>query len=361
MNERPGTPFSLEIAPRLPAAIARLDDLANNLWFSWDRPTRALFARLDAQLWDALGHNPRALLKNIDQKRLEEAARDPVYLQAFDRTLANFDAYRSRLPDPQRRPRQGRPGGVLLRRVRLPREPADLLGRPRDPRRGPLQDGERHGAALRGHGAALSPGLLPPGARQRGRAARQLLRQRFRRPADQGVNGPDGKPLEVTVEFGEHDVLCKVWQAQVGRITLYLLDTDHEKNRPEHRATAHRLYGGDRNTRIQQEIVLGMGGVRALAALGLKPTVWHINEGHAAFLVLERLRGLMRDGVERDTALEAVASNTIFTTHTAVGAGHDHFTPEKMERYFIATPGTWGCRASSSWHSAARPRRRTST
>ena len=98
MTERPGTPFSLEIHPRLPAAIARLEDLANNLWFSWDRPTRSLFARLDAPLWDAIGHNPKALLKNIDQARLEEAARDPVYLQAFDRTLANFDAYRSRLP-----------------------------------------------------------------------------------------------------------------------------------------------------------------------------------------------------------------------------------------------------------------------
>jgi len=143
-----------------------------------------------------------------------------------------------------------------------------------------------------------------------------------------------GQPLEVKVEFGEHDVYCKVWKARVGRIDLYLLDTDHEKNRPEDRATAHRLYGGDRNTRIQQEIVLGMGGFRALEALGIKPTAWHMNEGHAAFLVLERMRALMKQGLDVESALEAVASNTVFTTHTAVAAGHDHFQPEKMERYF---------------------------
>jgi starch phosphorylase len=125
-----------------------------------------------------------------------------------------------------------------------------------------------------------------------------------------------------------------VWQARVGRISLYLLDTDHERNRPEDRATAYRLYGGDRDTRIQQEIVLGMGGFRALEALGIKPTVYHMNEGHAAFLVLERMRSLMREGLDLDGAIEAVSANMIFTTHTAVAAGHDHFTFEKMDRYF---------------------------
>jgi len=144
----------------------------------------------------------------------------------------------------------------------------------------------------------------------------------------------DGKPLEVSVEFGEHDVHVKVWRAQVGRVTLYLLDTDLESNKPEDRATAHRLYGGDRNTRIQQEIVLGMGGARALAALGIEPTAWHINEGHAAFLILERVRMLVKKGMDFPAALEAVAANTVFTTHTAVAAGHDHFAPEKVDRYF---------------------------
>jgi starch phosphorylase len=136
------------------------------------------------------------------------------------------------------------------------------------------------------------------------------------------------------VEFGDRDVHAKVWKARIGRVMLYLLDVDLESNRPEDRATAHRLYGGDRATRIQQEIVLGVGGVRALRALGLKPTAWHINEGHAAFLVLERMRGLVKEGLDLTAALEAVAANTVFTTHTAVAAGHDHFSPDMMRRYF---------------------------
>ena len=144
----------------------------------------------------------------------------------------------------------------------------------------------------------------------------------------------DGKPLEISVEFGDHDVHVKVWHAQIGRVNLYLLDTDLESNKPEDRATAFRLYGGDRNTRIQQEIVLGMGGARALAAMGITPTAWHMNEGHAAFLIIERMRVLMREGLDLPAALEAVAANGVFTTHTAVAAGHDHFSPETMSRYF---------------------------
>ena len=127
------------------------------------------------------------------------------------------------------------------------------------------------------------------------------------------------------------DVDDPVWQARVGHVTLFLLDTDVSPNRAADRHITYRLYGGDRNTRLEQEIVLGVGGVRALAAMGLKPTVWHMNEGHAAFLVLERLRTIMRTGVDLDSALEAVASDTVFTTHTAVEAGHDRFSRETIE------------------------------
>jgi glycogen phosphorylase len=148
------------------------------------------------------------------------------------------------------------------------------------------------------------------------------------------VKLPDGNELQVSVEFGDRSVHVKVWQAKVGRVVLYLLDTDLPDNRPEERATAHRLYGGDKDTRIKQEIVLGIGGVRALAAMGIKPTVWHINEGHAAFLIVERTRGLIHDGIEPAAAFEAVAANTIFTTHTAVAAGHDHFPEEMVVGYF---------------------------
>jgi starch phosphorylase len=335
MEQRPGTAFPLEVTPRVPPELGRLEELANNLWFSWDRPTRALFARLDPILWEAVGHNPKALLKGVDQRRLDEAARDPVYLHDFDRTLATYDAYHGRAPTLD---------------MEVPLEKGDLIayfcaefGFHESL---PIYSGGL-GILAGDHCKSASDMALPfvaVGLLYRQGYFQQTIDTEGRQHAAYYDNDfgdlpiteveRDGKPLEVSVEFGEHDVHCKIWQAQVGRVTLYLMDTDLESNRAEDRATAHRLYGGDRNTRIQQEIVLGMGGVRALQALGIKPSVWHINEGHAAFLVLERMRGLVKEGLDLASALEAVAANTIFTTHTAVAAGHDHFTPETIARYF---------------------------
>src|SRR5687767_9285086 len=333
--ERPGTPFPLEIHPRLPASLARLEELANNLWFSWDRQTRGLFARLDPQLWDAIGHSPKLLLKNVDQRKLDAAAGDRTYLHDFERAVATYDAYHA--------PRPARNGGALGEGDLVAYFCAEFGFHESLP----IYSGGL--GILAGDHCKTASDLAIPFV-----AVGLLYRQGYFHQTIDGegvqhahyydsdfgdlpitpVRNPDGSMLEVKVEFGEHDVVCKVWHVRVGRMSLYLLDADHEKNRPEDRATAHRLYGGDRNTRIQQEIVLGMGGYRALQALGIKPTVWHMNEGHAAFLVLERMRALMKQGMDRDSALEAVASNTIFTTHTAVAAGHDHFATEKMERYF---------------------------
>ncbi len=336
MPSRPGTAFPLEVNPRLPAELARLEELSNNLWFSWNRPARALFARLDSKIWEAVDHSPKALLQGVGQLRLEEAARDPVFLHDLDRTLATYDAYHGRLPSQD--------GEVALGKDELVAYFCAEFGFHESL---PIYSGGL-GILAGDHCKTASDMALPfvaVGLLYRQGYFQQTIDAEGTQHAhyfdnDFGdlpitpVLDKAGKPLEVKVEFGEHDVFCKIWHARVGRITLYLLDTDHEHNRPEDRATAHRLYGGDRNTRIQQEIVLGMGGFRALQALGIKPTAWHMNEGHAAFLVLERMRALVKEGLDLDTALEAVASNTIFTTHTAVAAGHDHFAPEKVERYF---------------------------
>src|SRR5439155_15197325 len=141
---------------------------------------------------------------------------------------------------------------------------------------------------------------------------------------------------KVALGHAGRTVQAKVWEARCGPVTLSLLDTDAPANRAADRHLTYRLYGGDRNTRLEQEIVLGVGGVRALAALGLKPTVWHMNEGHAAFLVLERIRLLVKEGIDFATALEAVAVSTVFTTHTAVPAGHDHFATDMVAHYLEA-------------------------
>ncbi len=338
MDPRPGTAHSLHVVPTLPPELARLEELANNLYFSWDRPTRSLFARLDPALWEATGHSPKALLKGVDQHKLAEAAHDPVFLHDFDRVLATYDAYHGRPPR-----RESGPGPKLGSDDLIAYFCAEFGFHESLP----IYSGGL-GILAGDHCKTASDMALPfiaMGLLYRQGYFQQIIDAEGTQHAvyndnDFGdlpitaVNREDGTPLEVTVEFGEHDVRCKLWETRVGRITLYLLDTDLESNRPEDRATAHRLYGGDRNTRIQQEIVLGMGGFRALEAMGIKPTAVHMNECHAAFLVLERMRSLMKQGLDLDSALEAVASNTIFTTHTAVAAGHDHFAPEKMDRYF---------------------------
>src|SRR5581483_10479368 len=148
------------------------------------------------------------------------------------------------------------------------------------------------------------------------------------------VHNDDGSEVRVQIELPGRNVQVRVWKAQVGHVTIYLLDTDLEVNSDRDRNITYRLYGGDRATRIEQEIVLGIGGVRTLKTMGIKPTAWHLNEGHPAFLVLERARMLVGHGLSFDAALETVAANTVFTTHTPVPAGHDHFGEDMVREYF---------------------------
>ncbi|RKZ35848.1 MAG: DUF3417 domain-containing protein, partial [Gammaproteobacteria bacterium] len=150
------------------------------------------------------------------------------------------------------------------------------------------------------------------------------------------VKDAGGQQVQVSVEFPERTVHAAVWKARVGHVAVYLLDTDVEENSPEDRAIAYQLYGGDTETRIKKEMILGLGGVRALRSLGLSPTVWHINEGHSAFLILERIRELVSAGESFAAAMEAVAASTVFTTHTPVPAGHDHFPEDMVLRYLEA-------------------------
>jgi starch phosphorylase len=153
---------------------------------------------------------------------------------------------------------------------------------------------------------------------------------------------PDGKPCVTAVPLGDRTVLVAVWRVRIGRAKLYLLDTSLEENAPWDRELSARLYGGDRETRIQQEIVLGIGGVRALKALGSDPTVFHLNEGHAAFVVLQRIRDLIEQGVDFDEALADIRRSTVFTTHTPVAAGHDAFPFYLVEKHLAGCWGTLG-------------------
>lgn len=343
-----GTIYQLEINPQLPARLARLEELANNLWYSWDRPTRSLFARLGQKLWGAVGHSPKAFLKRVDQKRLEEAAEDPVFLGALARVLSAYDTYHESL---------GREHGPHLEEGGLVAYFCAEFGFHESL---PIYSGGL-GILAGDHCKTASDMRLPfvgVGLLYRQGYFLQTIDGEGRQHAlyndadfdDLPVSPvclPDGAELRVKVRLPGRDVSVKVWSARVGHVRLYLLDTDVPENSPHDRDIAHQLYGGDRVTRIEQEIVLGMGGVRALAALGIKPTVWHINEGHAAFLVIERMRELILQGLDFASALEAVASNTVFTTHTPVPAGHDHFSEEMIRRYFEECCHDMGCDISA--------------
>jgi starch phosphorylase len=336
MQKRPGTAFALEVRPRIPERLARLEDFADNLWYSWHRGTRALFARLNPQVWDAVGYSPKAFLKSVNERQLLEAAEDPSFLHDYNQTIAAYDAYHNQ-------PRNGN-GEMGLGENDLIAYFCAEFGFHESL---PIYSGglgilagdhcktaSDMGLPFVAVGLLYRQGYFQQSIDAEGNQHAVYNDSDFSDLPITAVRNKDGGDLEVKVEFGDRDVHVKVWQAKAGRVTLYLLDTDLASNREAERATAHRLYGGDRDTRIKQEIVLGIGGVRAFAAMGIKPTVWHINEGHAAFLIVERTRELIMQGLDAHSAFEAVAANTIFTTHTAVAAGHDHFSEEMVVGYF---------------------------
>ncbi|MFA7279426.1 MAG: alpha-glucan family phosphorylase [Sterolibacterium sp.] len=332
----PGTHFQLEVNPAIPPRLARLEELSNNLWYSWDRATRALFSRLHPTLWHAVNHCPKAFLKRIDQKRLLSAAEDPIFLGTMSRVLSAYDSYHQGTQENHSHHALGQNDLIAYFCAEfgfhesLPIYSGGL---------GILAGDHCKGASdmrlpFISVGLLYRQGYFQQTIDRDGRQHPHYFDTDFDDLPIVPVLREDGNEMLISVELPGRSVWAKVWSAKTGNTMLYLLDTDLARNTPADRDITHRLYGGDRTTRIEQEILLGVGGVRTLRELNIKPTVWHINEGHAAFLILERIRGLHGQGLAFASALEAVASNTVFTTHTAVPAGHDHFTEDMMLHYF---------------------------
>jgi starch phosphorylase len=331
---RPGTRFILEVTPTVPPRLSRLAELADDLFYAWDRAARSLFARLDPELWQAVGHSPKALLRQIDEGRLKAMAEDQGYLTSYSRVLSAYDTY---LAHP--RPAHGDLGADDLIAYfcaefgfheSLPIYSGGLGILAGDH----CKAASDAGMPFIGVGLLYRQGYFFQTIDGDGNQVATYHDSDFDALPIEPARNDEGAEVHVTVELPERMVQVKVWLARVGNVRLYLLDTDVPANNDADRAIAYRLYGGDRSARIAQEIVLGIGGVRALSALGIAPTVWHINEGHAAFLVLERARMLVETGVDFAAAIEAVAANTVFTTHTAVPAGHDQFASEMVAAHF---------------------------
>jgi len=331
---RPIRTFS--VSPRLPEKLEPLRELAYNLRWSWNHGATALFRRLDSDLWLASGHNPVRMLGLIAQDRLEDAARDDSFLAHLEGVHRSLQTY---LGSPANWYRRAHATATELAAYFsaefgltecMPIFAGGLGVLAGDH----LKSASDLGVPLVGVGLLYQQGYFQQYLNETGWQQESYEENDFHNLPLVLERAADGSPLTVPVAFPGRTVNAQVWRAQVGRVSLYLLDANIGANSPADRAITHQLYGGDLEMRLQQELLLGIGGCRALGALGIEPTVFHMNEGHSAFLALERVRQLMeRHQAPFALAAEAATASLVFTTHTPVPAGHDYFPAPLMERY----------------------------
>ena len=333
----PGTRYTLEVHPTVPPQLARLTELSGNLIYGWDRQVRGLFYVIDPELWESCAHNPKVFLRRVSQERLDHLAVDTAFLHQYTDALAAYDKYLAQSSEILASEGLAIDHGQvayfcmeygLHESLRLYSGGLGVLA------------GDYCKAA-----SDLSLPFVAVGLMYRlgyftqtidadgEQEAHYLPVDLEDLPVEPALDG-SGNEIRVQVTVANRSVAARVWKVAVGHVRLLLLDTDVPENAPEDRSITYQLYGGDEGTRIAQEIVLGIGGVRALRALGVNPSVWHINEGHSAFLILERCREHVARGMDCNTSIEIVAATTVFTTHTPVQAGHDVFSHELMQLHF---------------------------
>jgi starch phosphorylase len=327
------------IVPKLPAPLSRLRELAFNLSWAWNHDTIELFRRLDTDLWETSGHNPVRMLGRIEQQRLEQAAGDDAFLAEFERICRDFDGYVSdkaswfdRVYGAGQKPLIAYFSAEfgLTECLSIFAGGLGILAGDH------LKSASDLGVPLVGVGLLYQQGYVKQYLDSTGAQQEAYEDNDFHTLPLLLHRREDRSPLTIDVDYPEGRVTAQIWSVRVGRIPLYLLDTNLPANRHgADREITDQLYGGDLNNRIRQDILLGIGGYRALEALGLEPTVYHINEGHSAFLALDRTRRLMEKYRLSFSEARALASaSLIFTTHTPVQAGHDYFSPPMMDHYF---------------------------
>ncbi|MFN8443138.1 MAG: alpha-glucan family phosphorylase [Caldilineaceae bacterium] len=329
----------ISVQPQLPAAIARLKEIAFNLWWSWEPAAQALYAHVDENLWDAVNHNPVKFLQQVAQEKLDAAAANPTFVSAYHSVCKAFDEYMN----PQAATWFGKHQASNQERViayfsaefglheALPIYSGGLGVLSGDH----CKEASDMGLPFIGVGFLYPQGYFTQRIDQDGRQQAEYEKIDFAEMPVTPAVDKEGKPVLINVDLPGRTVYAKVWRIQIGRIPIFLMDTDVERNAPQDRELSARLYGGDREMRISQEFVLGIGGVRAVRALGYSPAVWHMNEGHSAFLGLERVREYVQNSnLNFQDAVELVRASSIFTTHTPVPAGNDSFDFQLVEKFF---------------------------
>jgi glycogen phosphorylase len=325
------------VEPALPDRIGRLAELAHNLWWNWQPNASWLFHHLDKTLWELTQHNPVKFLQRISPTKLDAAATDGAFLRQYDATMAAFDKclsaegawFREKYPELA--------GNAIAYfsaefglHVSLPIYSGGLGVLAGDH----CKEASDIGLPLVGVGFVYPQGYFQQRLSAEGR--QEAINDRFDYSAApmEPVITRDSEGGLLALHLNGRVIYVEVWRVRVGSVSIYLMATDIEENEPWDRELAARLYGGDQETRIRQEMVLGIGGVRMLERLGIRPTVFHANEGHAAFMLLERARGLVQQGMSFQEAADRVRATSIFTTHTPVPAGHDVFSFHLVEQHF---------------------------
>ena len=329
---------SVLVVRHLPEQLSGLETLCKNLWWCWNDNAKALFKAIDADLWHSSGHNPMVILDKVSLKRYKELAKDKDFVSRLDSVMNEFNAYMA-LKSERTEPSVGYfcmeygldtslkiySGGLGILAGDYLKETSDM------------------NVNLTAVGLLYRYGYFTQKLTPQGNQVAEYDGQNFLKlPADP-VLDEQGNWKVVRMNLPGRVLSARIWKVAVGRTDLYLLDTDFEENIPEDRQVTHQLYGGDWENRLKQEILLGIGGVRALRAVGIHPTIYHYNEGHAAFAGLERLREYMQDQhLDYNSAMELVRASGLFTTHTPVPAGHDAFEEEMLSRYFSHYPERMG-------------------
>jgi glycogen phosphorylase len=320
----------------LPKRIARLGELATNLWWTWHPEATRLFGRLDYDLWERLAHNPIRLLNEIERDRLNQAAKDKDYLTLYDEIFESFDSYFKKENWSQKvHPELKNPIAYFSMEYGLHETLPIYSGGLGVLSGDHLKEASDLGLPFIAVGFMYAQGYFSQRISEDGwqEALNNLL---IFEHLPVALVTKDGKPVTIEINFPDRTINFQIWEVRVGRVPLYLLDSNVEGNDDYDRLLTARLYWSDLDRRIMQEVLLGIGGVRALRALGYDPAVWHMNEGHASFLTLERIRERMADGTSFADAAEQTRPQNVFTTHTPVPAGNDEFPLWLVEKYLAS-------------------------
>lgn len=329
------------IESMVPEAIAALNDLSRNLWWCWNSDAEELFREIDAGLWEKCQHNPVLLLQQVEYKKLSQLAREKKYVEKVNAVNKRFREYMDR-PYPEDSPiiayfsmEFGIHSSLKIYSGGLGVLAGDYM-----------KEASDSNAHIVGVGLLYRYGYFRQQLSMMGEQLALFDEEDFSNLPVEPVKDEDGEQMTVRIAWPGRVVFVRIWKVLVGKASLILLDTDSEFNKPQDREITHHLYGGSNENRLKQEIILGIGGIRALRALGIKPELYHSNEGHSALIGIERLRYLIQEKYMNYTeALEVVRGSTLFTTHTPVPAGHDAFDENLLRTYL----GHYPARLKISW------------